>query len=325
MRTNLLKIKHKTACCILLSCVMLGGLAYPQVSVADNSKEIQQSKTTVSGTVIDEKGDALIGVSVVEKGTINGTTTDVDGKFTLSVSGTDCTLVFSYVGFQKQEINLNGQRNISVTLSEDLKMLDEVIVIGYGTQRKGDVTSAIASVKSEDFSVGKIGDAAELIKGKVAGLSITNSSGDPNATSSIMLRGISTLYGNVQPLVLVDGIEGSLTTAAPENIASIDILKDASAAAIYGTRGANGVIIITTKTGRRESHSEVNYSGYLSFSNWYKTADFMDTNDIIYARTSFPYEGYDTDWLKAVTRKAGYTQNHSLELKGGSKIGRAHV
>ena len=319
MRTNLLKIKHKTACCILLSCVMLGGLAYPQVSVADNSKEIQQSKTTVSGTVIDEKGDALIGVSVVEKGTINGTTTDVDGKFTLSVSGTDCTLVFSYVGFQKQEINLNGQRNISVTLSEDLKMLDEVIVIGYGTQRKGDVTSAIASVKSEDFSVGKIGDAAELIKGKVAGLSITNSSGDPNATSSIMLRGISTLYGNVQPLVLVDGIEGSLTTAAPENIASIDILKDASAAAIYGTRGANGVIIITTKTGRRESHSEVNYSGYLSFSNWYKTADFMDTNDIIYARTSFPYEGYDTDWLKAVTRKAGYTQNHSLELKGGSK------
>lgn len=319
MKTNLLRIKHKTACCMILSCVLLSGLTYPQVSVAENSKEIQQSKTTVTGTVTDKDGDALIGVAIVEKGTINGTTTDVDGRFSLSVSDPNGILVVTFVGFQKQEIVLNGKKEFSITLLEDSKILDEVVVIGYGTQRKGDVTSAIASVKAEDFTVGKISDAAELIKGKVAGLSITKSSGDPNATSSIMLRGITTIKGSVEPLVLVDGVEGSLTTVAPENIASIDVLKDGSAAAIYGTRGANGVIIITTKTGKRESHSEVTYSGYLSFSNWYKTADFMDTKDIIYGRTTFPYEGYDTDWLKAVTRKAGYTQNHSLELKGGSK------
>lgn len=319
MKTNLLKIKRKTACCMILSCVILGSLVYPQVAVAENSKEIQQAKTTVAGKVIDINGEPIIGVSVVEKGTTNGTTTDVDGYFSLSVSSPNASVIISYVGYLKQEIELNGKKNLSITLLEDTKLLDEVVVIGYGTQRKGDVTSAIASVKSEDFTVGKIGDAAELIKGKVAGLSITNSSGDPNATSSIMLRGISTLYGNVQPLVLVDGIEGNLTTVSPENIASIDILKDASAAAIYGTRGANGVIIITTKTGKREAHSEVTYSGYLSFSNWYKTAKFMDTNDIIYNRTNFPYEGYDTDWLKAVTRKAGHTQNRSLELKGGAK------
>lgn len=158
-------------------------------------------------------------------------------------------------------------------MQDDSELMDEVVVIGYGTQRKGDVTSAVASVKAEDFTIGKIGDAAELIKGKVAGLSITNSTGDPTKTSSIMLRGISTITGSVTPLVLVDGVEGSLTTVAPENIASIDVLKDASAAAIYGTRGANGVIIITTKTGKRESRANVSYSGYVSLSDWFKTAD----------------------------------------------------
>lgn len=126
--------------------------------------------------------------------------------------------------------------------------MDEVVVIGYGTQRKGDVTSAVASVKAEDFTAGKIGDAAELIKGKVAGLTIAKGSGDPNAESTIRLRGVISLQGGSTPLVLVDGIEGGLGTVSPENIASIDVLKDASAAAIYGTRGANGVILITTKT-----------------------------------------------------------------------------
>lgn len=318
MKTNLLRIKHKTACCLVLSCVLLSGLIYPQVSVAQSNAGTQQPKTTVTGTVVDKNGDGLPGVVVVEKGTTNGTTTGMDGRFSLSVSGPNSTLWLSYMGFKSQEAGLNGRRHLPITLLEDTKSLDEIVVIGYGTQRKGDVTSAIASVKSEDFTIGKIGDAAELIKGKVAGLSITKSSGDPNATSSIMLRGITTIKGSVEPLVLVDGIEGSLTTVAPENIASIDVLKDGSAAAIYGTRGANGVVIITTKTGKRESRAEVVYSGYLSFSNWYKTADFMDTQDIIYGRTTYPYEGYDTDWLKAVTRKAGHTQNHSLELRGGS-------
>jgi TonB-dependent starch-binding outer membrane protein SusC len=282
------------------------------------SLEVFAQGRNVTGIVSDDSGNTLPGVTVMVKGTTVGTTTDFDGNYTINVSDPSQVLLFSYIGMQEQEIVVGSKTIIHVTMEASVIGLDEVVAIGYGTQRKGDVTSAVASVKAEDFAVGKIGDAAELVKGKIAGLSITKSSGDPNATSSLMLRGITTIKGSVEPLVLVDGIEGSLSTVAPENIASIDVLKDASAAAIYGTRGANGVILITTKTGKRGAPTSANYSSYVSLSEWYKTTDFMETNDIIYGRTNFEYEGYDTDWLKAVTRKAGYTQNHSLSLEGGS-------
>lgn len=290
----------------------------PVRSENQTTQAVQQAGT-INGKVTDKAGDPIIGVNILEKGTTNGVITDLHGSFSLPIKSQRAVLKISYIGYKTQEITVGTNKNITIVLEDDSEVMDEVVVIGYGTQRKGDVTSAITSVKSEDFIVGKIGDAGELIKGKIAGLSITKSSGDPNDKSSIMLRGITTIKGSVEPLILVDGIEGSLTTVAPENIASIDVLKDASAAAIYGTRGANGVLLITTKTGKRESRAEATYSGYVSFSNWYKTADFMDTHDIIYDRTNFKYEGYDTDWLKAVTRKAGYTQNHSLSLKGGGK------
>lgn len=275
-------------------------------------------KKQITGTVLDETGKSIPGVSIVIVGTTQGTVTNFDGKFAIGVSSGEI-LRFSYIGYKTEDVTISDQSMLELKMTVEAIGINEVVAIGYGTQRKGDVTSAVASVKAEDFSVGKIGDAAELVKGKIAGLSITKSSGDPNATSSIMLRGITTIMGNVSPLVLVDGIEGSLTTVAPENIASIDVLKDASAAAIYGTRGANGVILITTKSGKRGTAASATYSSYVSLSEWYKTADFMDTHDIIYAQTSYPYEGYDTDWLKAVTRKAGYTQNHSISLEGGSE------
>lgn len=272
----------------------------------------------VTGVVSDGTGSKLPGVTVMVKGTTNGTVTDIDGSFTLKVQDNARTLVFSFVGMENQEVELGSQSSFTIVMKESVVGLDEVVAIGYGTQRKGDVTSAIASVKSEDFAGGKIGDAAELVKGKVAGLSIVKTSGDPNATSSIMLRGITTINGSVTPLVLVDGIEGSLTTVAPDNIESIDVLKDASAAAIYGTRGANGVILITTKSGRRNMSTRATYSSYVSVSEWAKKAEFMDTHDIIYGRTNYKYEGYDTDWLSAISRKGGYTQNHSLSLEGGT-------
>jgi TonB-dependent starch-binding outer membrane protein SusC len=277
----------------------------------------QQQTITVNGKVVGDDGLGIPGVNVSQKGTTIGTITDINGSYSLQVAA-GSTLLFSYLGYANQEVVVGTQTTINITLVEDAELVNEVVVIGYGTQRKGDVTSAVSSVKAEDFIQGNIGDAAELVKGKIAGLSIVKPSGDPNATSSIMLRGISTITGNVSPLVLVDGIEGSLTTVAPENIASIDVLKDASAAAIYGTRGANGVIIITTKTGKRDGKSRVSYSTYWSVSDWYKTADFMDTEDVIYGKTAFPYDGYDTDWLAATTRKAGYTQNHSINLSGGA-------
>ena len=276
-----------------------------------------QKGVTVKGVVKDKTGEPIIGANVVEKGTTNGTITDLDGNFSVTLQKANSSLVFSFVGYRAQEIPAKG--TMTVVLEEDSELLEDVVVIGYGTQKKGDITSSVASVKSEDFNAGKIGDAAELVKGKVAGLTVVNSSGDPNAKSSIMLRGVTTLVGNVSPLVLINGIEGDLSTVAPENIESIDVLKDASAAAIYGTRGANGVIIITTKSGHRDQKAQVSYSGYASFSQWSKKADFMDTHDVIFGLTSQEYLGYDTDWLKAVSRKAGFKHNHSLQVSGGTQ------
>ena len=305
-------MKKHFLCLLLLSAT---GFAYAAEDVSTDVAAVTQQSVTVKGVVKDAKGEPIIGATVTEKGTKNATVTDYDGNYSLNVADRNATLVVSYIGFTSQEIKAGSD----VTLQEDNALLNEVVVIGYGTQRKGDVTSAVASVKAEDFNAGKIGDAAELVKGKIAGLSVINASGDPKASSSIMLRGITTLMGNVSPLVLVDGIEGSLTTVAAENIASIDVLKDASAAAIYGTRGANGVILITTKSGKREARAEVTYSGYASFSKWTKKANFMDTHDVIYGLTQQQYLGYDTDWLKAITRKAGFKHNHDVNISGGTK------
>ena len=309
----------KVAACTMLA----AGLPLAMYAEAGNTEAAviaAQQTRTVSGQVVDSNGESIIGANIVEKGNnANGTITDFDGKFTLKVAP-NATLVISYIGYKTIEMKASEiKAGHAITLQENAEMMDEVVVIGYGTQRKGDVTSAIASVKAEDFTAGKITDAADLVKGKIAGLSVTNASGDPTATSSIMLRGVTTITGSVTPLILIDGVEGSLTTVAPENIASIDVLKDASAAAIYGTRGANGVILITTKTGKRETRANVSYNGYVSFTDWFKTADFMDTHDIIYGLTNYNYEGYDTDWLAAVTNKAGFKHNHSLTIDGGTK------
>lgn len=275
-------------------------------------EEAQQSEVTVKGVVKDANGEAIIGASVIEKGNAkNGTVTDLDGNYTLKVKR-GATLTISYIGYISQET-----KGGNIILEEDLKSLNEVVVIGYGTQKKADVTSAVVSVKAEDFTKGNFNDAGDLIKGKVAGLTITRPSGDPGATTQISLRGIATVSGNAQPLVLVDGVPGSLSSVPPENIASIDVLKDASAAAIYGTRGAGGVIIITTKTGQREQRTEVTYNGYVSFSTWAKKADFMTSSDIRAGKTTFNDEGYDTDWLDAISR-VGVTQNHSISLSGGN-------
>lgn len=287
-------------------------LAASETSSTPKVENVQQNEVTVKGVVKDANGEAIIGASVIEKGNAkNGTVTDIDGNYTLKVKR-GATLTISYIGYISQET-----KGGNVILEEDLKSLNEVVVIGYGTQKKADVTSAVVSVKAEDFTKGNFNDAGDLIKGKVAGLTITKPSGDPGAVTQISLRGIATVSGNAQPLVLVDGVPGSLSSVPPENIASIDVLKDASAAAIYGTRGAGGVIIITTKTGQREQRTEVTYNGYVSFSTWAKKADFMTSSDIRAGKTTFNDEGYDTDWLDAISRTA-VTHNHSVSLSGGN-------
>lgn len=303
----------KAIACLVFACGgALPTLAASETSSSPKVENVQQNEVTVKGVVKDANGEAIIGASVIEKGNAkNGTVTDIDGNYTLKVKR-GATLTISYIGYISQET-----KGGNIILEEDLKSLNEVVVIGYGTQKKADVTSAVVSVKAEDFTKGNFNDAGDLIKGKVAGLTITRPSGDPGATTQISLRGIATVSGNAQPLVLVDGVPGSLSSVPPENIASIDVLKDASAAAIYGTRGAGGVIIITTKTGQREQRTEVTYNGYVSFSTWAKKADFMTSSDIRAGKTSFNDEGYDTDWLDAISR-VGVTQNHSISLSGGN-------
>ncbi|WP_319504205.1 TonB-dependent receptor [Bacteroides graminisolvens] len=306
----------------MAACVFLatGAGTYP-LYAADTSNRLAtentQQQIKVTGTIVDKSGEPIIGANIVEKGTANGTISDLDGRFTLNVQSATSVLVVSYIGYKTTETSAK-EKNTRIILTEDSELVDEVVVIGYGTQRKGDVTSAVASVKAEDFIIGKIGDAAELIKGKVAGLTIAKGSGDPNAESTIRLRGVISLAGSNTPLVLVDGIEGNLGTVAPENIASIDVLKDASAAAIYGTRGANGVILITTKAGKREEKTKASYSGYTALSKFGKTLDFMSAEDVRQGMTSFTDKGYDTDWLKAITRTA-FTHNHNFNISGGNQ------
>lgn len=317
-----LNLNHFSKSLLMVAAVAgLGTAVGTPAAYAEPQQVTRQTQAgTITGQVVDSEGEPLIGASVIVKGSKTGVATDIDGRFSLKANPGQ-ELQITSIGYKPATLKVtDGKADLgSIVMEEDSKLLSDVVVIGYGTQKKGDITSAVASVKAEDFTQGKIGDAAELIKGKIAGLSVTSSSGDPTASSSIMLRGISTIEGSVTPLILVDGIEGGLNTVAPENIASIDVLKDASAAAIYGTRGANGVILITTKSGQRDSRANVTYSNYFSFSNWAKKADFMDTHDVLQGLTTFNYEGYDTDWLKAISRKSGFEHNHSFQVSGGSK------
>jgi TonB-linked SusC/RagA family outer membrane protein len=286
-----------------------------------------QVNRTVTGVVQDADGLELPGVNVVETGTSNGTTTDLDGRFSLTLSRANAVLQFSYVGFQPQEVTVGSRTSLTVRMQEDAKLMDEVVVIGYGTQKKTDVTSAVSSVKSEAFNKGAILDAGQLIQGKVAGLQISLPSGDPASSTSVMLRGNSTLMGTTEPLILVDGIPGSFSTVAPEDIESIDVLKDGSATAIYGTRGTNGVIIITTKNGgRRDIPTSIEYNGYISASEWARTADFMTASDLRQRLAEgFSFSGANdqdygatTDWLDQISR-TGFVHSHNLTFRGGGR------
>lgn len=271
----------------------------------------------VTGKVKDSSGEPVIGASVVVKGNNTmGTITDFDGNFMLDVP-TKSVLVISYIGYVTQEVPTTGKNSLEIVLKEDTKTLDEVVVIGYGTQRKGDVTSSVASVKADNFVKGAVKDVGQLIQGKVAGLSITNPNGDPTGSTQIRLRGTNTIGGaNTDPLVLIDGIPGELGTVAPEDVESVDVLKDGSAAAIYGTRGTNGVILITTKQAKGVDINQVEYNGYVSTSLIAKKLDMLNADEF---RTLYPDQdhGADTDWIDEITRTP-ISHVHNLSLMGGN-------
>ncbi|NMA67048.1 MAG: SusC/RagA family TonB-linked outer membrane protein, partial [Clostridiaceae bacterium] len=269
------------------------------------------------GLVVDDAGEPLIGVSVVVDGTTNGTITDYDGNFTLSCSQGD-NLQISYVGYKSQ--NVKATANMKVVLQEDAQVLAdfEVVAVGYGSIRKSDLTGAITSVSSDNMKKGMVTSSEQLLQGRVAGLTVVQGSGDPTKGSSLRLRGGSSLSGENAPLVVVDGIANvDMNTVQPSDIVSVDILKDASAAAIYGSRGANGVIIVTTNRKDTES-SSASYAGYVGVGQAANKLKLANASDWI-ADSRNDY-GANTDWQDEITRTA-ISHSHALTFNNSSKKG----
>ena len=270
------------------------------------------SAQQISGNISDETGP-LPGATVIVSGTNTGTVADFDGNYSISANAGD-VLVFSFVGFTAQEVSVGNQDTINVVLVPSNE-LEEVLVTGYGSQQQKEITSAVVSVGSESFNKGAINDASELLQGKVAGLTIYNRGGNPNASSTIRLRGLSTIGANSSPLVVIDGVVGaSLDNVDPSDIESFNVLKDASAAAIYGSRGSSGVLLVTTKKGQA-GVSELTYSGQFSTSGVANQIDVMSPGEFVAAGGRDL--GSQTDWLDSVTRQA-FTQIHNVSASGGA-------
>ncbi|MCE7061865.1 SusC/RagA family TonB-linked outer membrane protein [Dyadobacter sp. CY343] len=285
------------------------------------SGQLLAAEREISGTIVStEDKNPLPGVTIIVKGNNSiGTATDTEGKFKLTVPD-EATLILSYIGYISQEVVVGSMSALTIEMAPDQKQLSEVVVIGYGTQKKGDVTSSVASIKREDFIKGTVRDAAQLVQGKVAGLRITTPSGSPSSNTQINLRGINSINGNSDPLVLIDGIPGGLNTVAPEDIESVDVLKDGSAAAIYGTRATGGVILITTRKNRGTSRATVEYSNYVNIQTIARRPELFTGDDYrrkISEGIDYTDYGGNTDWLDEIMQKP-VSHNHNLTFFGGN-------
>ncbi len=275
------------------------------------------AQSTVSGKVTSsDDGSALPGVNILEKGTSNGTVSDSDGNFTISV-GANATLILSFVGFTSQEVAVGSQTSLDVKLISDVKALSEVVVVGYGSQDKKEITGAVVSLDTKDFNKGLVNDPTQLLQGKVAGLSIYNKGGDPNSSPVIRLRGISTIGSNGAPLVVVDGVLGAtLDNIDPNDIATINVLKDGSAAAIYGSRGSSGVILVTTKRGAKKGGIGVTYNSSVSAQSIFRSVPVMSPDQYVAAGGNDL--GSKTNWQDLVTQ-TGVSSVNNLAISGGNE------
>ena len=296
-----------------LCVLMMLLLTFPLITYAQQA--------SVTGTVKDARGDEIIGASIIikNKPTV-GAITDMSGNFQINASSGD-VLVVSYIGYVKQEVVVGSEKKLSIILNEDSQTLDEIVVVGYGTQRKEELTSAVASVKADKFVQASSVDAASLIRGKVAGLTVVQADGNPLSTSQIMLRGVTTLASSSAPLVIIDGVEGKINDVSPNDIDQIDVLKDGSAAAIYGTRGTNGVIIITTKRPQGESLT-IDINSYISTQTISKELDILTADEYAalakQGSTGALDFGSRTDWVKEISQTP-FNKTFSINLKGSSK------
>ena len=296
-----------------------------------------QSRKQITGSVQDVQGNPLIGVSILETGTSNGTITDMNGTYSLNISSTNATLRFSYIGYEEQLIKIQGRNVINVKMNEETSNLDEVVVVGYGVQRKSDLTGAISSINAaETLKKMPAAQVADLLQGRIAGLSIVNSSGAAGAAPTLRVRGVNSIKADGGPLVVIDGFPGgNLSAINPADIKTIEVLKDASSTAIYGSRGANGVILITTKS-PKEGKLSVDYNGYVVAGTPADKPSIMpvnefarmanDWNQAYYGKdlyterqiTNFT-NGYDTyDYMGNIINDYAISHSHDISIKGGN-------
>lgn len=318
-------MKHYKIPCFLVLLLMLANVsAWAQETIA------------IRGKITDSRdGTPLPGVTIIEKGTTRGTATDINGEYTMNVSP-GAVLVISFIGYLQEEIPVNNGTVIDYSLVEDITTLGEVVVVGYGTQRREDVTGSVATVSEKDFNIGQMTTPEQLLQGKVAGVQITSNGGAPGSGARIRIRGGSSLNANNDPLIVIDGVPldntqvsgaaNPLSFINPNDIESFNILKDASATAIYGSRASNGVIIITTKKGKRGDELQVNYSTTLSIAQIASTVDVLSGDEF---RQVVQQQGNanqiallgneNTDWFDVIFRDA-FSQDHNISLTGAYKV-----
>ena len=264
------KNHHRRASMILglsLLSAPLSYSVYAEDGVSNTMVQVVTQTKTVKGTIIDESGEPLIGVSIVVKGTSTGTITDFNGNFSIDLPAGRKELVISYIGYKEQTVTVTGNGPVNVKMISDTQALDEAVVIGYGAVKKRDLTGAVASVKSEDITMNPGTNPMEALQGKVAGLDITRESGQAGSGVKMQLRGNRSLTASGNPMFIIDGMPGDYATLNPNDIESIEVLKDASSTAVYGSSGANGVVIITTKGGK-EGKLTANFNAFFGINSW---------------------------------------------------------
>jgi TonB-linked SusC/RagA family outer membrane protein len=325
-----MRTRHWETILVLGACTIIGLFAVPQGLQAQNrtSRATAQQTKQITGIVTDSQGP-LTGATVVVKGTSTGTFTDLDGAFSIEAPS-GATLVCSFVGYITQEVKVGNQNRISIVLDEELGNINEVVVIGYGTQRRETVTGSVANIGGEKLNQIAATNAAQALQGRVAGVLMQQTSSQPGAEMQIRIRGQRSLNASNDPLIVLDGVPfmGNLSDINPSDIKSMDILKDASATAIYGSRGANGVIIITTIKGAQGTPAKVTYNAYVGFKKVFHKYPMMNTEQYmkmrnyagLYTNSLDEDENVDTDW-QDLFLKTGFTQSHDIGITGGTNGG----
>lgn len=325
----------------LYACLsLLSGLAFPVQGMSSSSVSVmQQSSKKITGSVVDVAGNPVIGANVLEVGTTNGAITDLDGRFSLNVAP-GAKLKISYIGFDDQIVTVGTQRDIQIKLKENSEALDEVVVVGYGTQKKVNLTGSVATIKSDKLVNRTTSNVVNMLAGQMPGVTVIQNSGQPGADEGILrVRGLGTM-GNSSAMVIIDGVESTMSSVNPNDIESISILKDAAASAIYGVRAANGVILITTKKGQ-QGRAIVSYDGYVGWQSATRIPKFLDSyNYAVLMNEAYQNDGLqapyseealqkfkdgsdpdfypNSDWLGTLLSENGLFHNHYLSIKGGN-------